>query len=219
MNILDLFSGTHSVGKEFGDEDVTSVDIDPKFAPTHLVDIMLFDYRQYPKGHFTYIHASPPCILYSQNQVTFYGRKKRHNVTKEFVVWDKEQHTECITESDKLVLKVLEILDYFAPRFWTIENPFHGQWCCIHKRPFMADRAYTLVDYCMYDYAVKKPTVFFNNFDLRLHRCDKKHTHQAWNKFSRNKYDRYVIPSQLVHEIKRQIHKKIWKKTIFRQDM
>ena len=207
MRILDLFSGTHSGSKVFDKDEIITVDIDNKYNPTHLVDILEFDYSKYPKNHFEYIHASPPCILYSQCQITFYGRKKRHNITKEMVIWNKELHNECIIESDKLVLKALEIIEYFEPKYYTIENPYHGQWCSIHKRPFMAGIPYARVDYCMYGYHVKKPTIFFNNFKLDLTRCNKKHTHTHWDRMSRNKYDRYVIPSELIGAIKTQIEK------------
>jgi len=205
MNILELFSGTHSIGKSFVGENIISVDLDPKFNPTHLVDILTFDYKQYPSGFFNYIHASPPCILYSQNQQTWYNRKKCHNITGEMVLWNKELHEECIVESDKLVLKVLEIIDYFKPKYWTIENPYHHNWCCIHKRPFMIGRAYTVVNYCMYDYPIKKPSIFFNNFGLELKQCDKSHKHMEWGKFSGNIYERYKIPQNLCDSIATQI--------------
>ena len=105
------------------------------------------------------------------------------------------------------MLKTLEIIAYFEPRYYTIENPYHGQWCCIHKRPFMAGIPYARVDYCMYGYHVKKPTIVFNNFGLDLARCDKNDIHIHWDKMSRNKYDRYVIPSELIGAIKTQIEK------------
>ena len=209
MNILELFSGTHSIGKVFAGENIISVDLDPKFNPTHLVDILTFDYKQYPSGYFNYIHASPPCILYSQSQVAWYNRNKRHNITGEMVLWTKELHQECITESDKLVLKVLEILEYFKPKYWTIENPYHHNWCCIHKRPFMKDKPYTLVDYCMYEYPIKKPTIIFNNFGLELKKCDKSHKHinLKWLTGDKHKriYERYKIPNKLCLEIKNAI--------------
>ena len=68
MNVLELFSGTGSVGKcckELG-WDVVSVDIEKKFNPTHLCNIMDFDYKQYPKNHFSIVWGSPPCTNYSQ---------------------------------------------------------------------------------------------------------------------------------------------------------
>ena len=83
MRILDLFSGTQSISKVFDKDEIITVDIDAKYNPTHLVDILEFDYSKYPKKHFDFVHAAPPCILYSQNQVTFYGRRKRHNTNQE----------------------------------------------------------------------------------------------------------------------------------------
>ncbi len=47
MNVLELFSGTGSVGKcckELG-WDVVSVDIEKKFNPTDLCNIIDFDYK------------------------------------------------------------------------------------------------------------------------------------------------------------------------------
>tara|TARA_A100000171_G_C2099788_1_gene129022 strand:+ start:32 stop:661 length:630 start_codon:yes stop_codon:yes gene_type:complete len=205
MKILELFSGTHSIGKEFEECEVISVDNDNKFKPTHLCDILEFDYKKYSNNYFDYIHASPPCIMYSQTQISMYNRKKRHNVTGEMIIWNKQIHEELMKISDKLVLKTLEIIEYFKPKYWTIENPFHNNWNNIRKRDFMKNFDYTIVNYCMYNYPVAKPTIIFNNFNLDLKRCDKKHKHSNWDNFSRNIYERYKIPSDLVKEIKRQI--------------
>jgi len=205
MRLLELFSGTHSVAKVFSNAEVVSVDLDNKFNPTHNVNILDFDYKQYPPGYFDYIHASPPCILYSQNQLSWYGRKKRHNVTGEMVDWNRDIHNECMIVSDQLVQKTLEIMEYFNPAFWTLENPNHGNWNNIKYREFMEGFEYTECNYCMYDYPVAKPTLFFNNFHLELKKCDKSHTHMKWDQFSRNVYERYKIPQKLIEEIKRQI--------------
>ena len=64
---------------------------------------------------------------------------------------------------------------------------------------------YSIVDYCMYDYSVKKPTIIYNNFNLVLRTCDKSHNHIKWCDFSKNIYDRYVIPQKLCEEIINQI--------------
>ena len=210
MNVLELFSGTHSIAKVFESNgwNIISVDLDNKFNPTHNIDILEFDYKQYPQDYFTYIHSSPPCILYSQNQLSFYGRNKRHNITGEMVIWDRKQHEECIKLSDMLVEKTLEIIDYFKPKYFTIENPHHNNWCNIKYRPCMLEIPYTIVDYCMYDYVVKKPTLIYNNFNLVLKTCDKSHTHMKWKEFSskNNIYGRYVIPKKLCEEIFNQIN-------------
>jgi len=205
MKVLELFSGTQSIGKEFKEYEVISVDNDNKFKPTHLCDILEFDYKQYPNNYFDYIHASPPCIMYSQNQITFYNRRKRHNVTGEMIIWNKEIHKELMEISDKLVLKTLEIIEYFKPKYWTIENPFHYNWNNMKNRDFMKNFNYTIVNYCMYNYPIAKPTIIFNNFNLDLKRCEKKHKHLKWDDFSHNVYERYKIPSDLVKDIKRQI--------------
>ena len=66
--LLELFSGTGSVGaalKEIG-WDVVSLDIDPKFAPTIVADIMDWDHTAYPPGHFDVVWASCPCTEYSR---------------------------------------------------------------------------------------------------------------------------------------------------------
>jgi len=208
MNLLELFSGTHSIGKIFkkNEYNVISVDLDNKFNPTHNVDILEFDYKQYPKDYFTYIHSSPPCILFSQNQISWYGRKKRHNITNEMVIWDKKQHEECMLLSDIIVKKTLEIINYFKPKYFTIENPNHNNWNCIKYRPYMLEMSYTIVDYCMYDYSIKKPTIIFNNFNLKLKTCDKSHTHIKFKDFHNSKYERYVIPERLCDEICNQIN-------------
>ena len=59
--MLELFSGTGSVGKcckELG-WDVVSVDL--LLPADHKVDIMDFNYKQYEKNDFDIVWASPPC--------------------------------------------------------------------------------------------------------------------------------------------------------------
>ena len=61
MKLLDLFTGTGSV-KNIAEElgySVTSLDIDPKFRPTHVADINVFDYKSHFKpGDFDIVWAS-----------------------------------------------------------------------------------------------------------------------------------------------------------------
>jgi site-specific DNA-cytosine methylase len=72
MRLLELFSGTGSIGVAFEKRgfEVISVDIDPKSNPTFCCDILEFDYRQFPPGHFDVVWASPPCTMYSRARTT-----------------------------------------------------------------------------------------------------------------------------------------------------
>tara|TARA_R110000772_G_C13123491_1_gene422093 strand:+ start:83 stop:706 length:624 start_codon:yes stop_codon:yes gene_type:complete len=203
MIILELFSGTKSIGKIFEKEGhtVISVDIDNHFKPTHNVSIFDFDYKQYK--HFDYIHASPPCNEYSINQSSWYGRKRK--VNNVLVDFNEEIHKIELLKSDKLVLKTLEIINYFKPKSWTIENPYSNWRNSLKKRLIVKDLNYSICDYCMYNHLCKKPTIIFNNFNLNLKRCNKAHTHIRFDKTSCKLYDRYVIPNELCKEIYKQI--------------
>jgi len=201
MKILELFSGTGSIGKAFPNDEVISVDIDPHFNPTHTVSIFDFDYKQY--DGFCYIHASPPCQYFSIMLKSWYGRKKR--VNGEMVIFTKEIHESLVVEiSDKLVLKALEIIEYFKPKFYTIENPYSSYYLSLINRPYMTPYKHIVINYCMYDHPVKKPTVIFNNFDLEGKLCDKSHEHLKWGEFNGNAkrlYERYRIPHKLCESI------------------
>jgi len=107
--ILELFSGTCSIGKvaKIYGWDVVSVDLDNKFKPTHNEDILTFNYQQYPPGHFSLVWASPPCTKYSiASRVPFAKRD--------------------LIVADQTVKKTLEIIKYFQPTYWYMENPQTG---------------------------------------------------------------------------------------------
>ena len=67
MIILELFSGTGSIGEAFQQQDweVVSLDLNKKGNATICCDIMLWDYKIYEPGYFNAIWASPVCTHYS----------------------------------------------------------------------------------------------------------------------------------------------------------
>ena len=68
MRLLELFSGTKSVGRAFEalGWEVTSLDADATTRPTICTDVQAWDYGTYPPGHFDLIWASPVCMEFSR---------------------------------------------------------------------------------------------------------------------------------------------------------
>ena len=203
MNCLDLFSGTHSIAKQLVKEGHKCTTLDLHDSDIN-VDILEWDYTEYPVGHFDYIHASPPCHLFSICRKSNIGRKlKKHNgeiFTMELCI--KEQ----LDEGVPLVNKTLEILNYFKPKYYTIENPATGD-----MKKYIHHLPYTDVTYCMYGFGYRKATRIWNNFDFKGRFCDKSHKHIPWDNVKAKDgltelQVRYRIPEKLIKDILFTIH-------------
>ena len=122
MKLLELFSGSGSVGKvakEFG-YDVVSLDLKNADINCNKLE---WDYKQYDTGYFDFTWASPPCTEYSIAKTT--GVRK-------------------IYEANAIVLKTIEIIRYFEPNVFFIENAQTG---FLKQQPFMSEFRYEDVDY------------------------------------------------------------------------
>lgn len=164
MRLLELFSGTGSVSRvfkrHFKDLDVVSLDIHPKYNPTHSTDILSWKYKQYPSWYFDIIWASPPCTEYS--------------IAKTTGVRD-------LCTADKIVKRTFDIIRYFSPTWWFVENPGAGG--MLSKRPFMQKYAKYLntCTYCHYGAKFRKPTNIWTNLSgLNLRYCTKKNDPCKW---------------------------------------
>ena len=168
MNVLELFSGTHSVGKVCEELGWNVVSVDNELPATHEIDILDFNYKQYPKDHFSIVWASPPCTYYSNLQNCWLGRKKK-GMTE---IYTKEKLEEQRKESDELILKTFEIIEYFKPELWCLENPQKGT---LKNREIMKGVPYYDVSYCMYsDWGYEKKTrIWTNKKDFNNLLCDK----------------------------------------------
>ncbi len=193
MNILELFCGTKSVGKcceKLGWNSI-SVDMNKKFNPTHLCNILDFDYKQYPKDYFDIIWSSPPCTEYSKA---------------------KTRGVRDIGGANEVVLKTIEIIEYFGCNgltCWFIENP---QTSLLKHQPFMKNYKYVDGDYCMYGLPYRKRTRFWTNASSTLKLCDKncgsfkngKHIGSCGNgmtKYTDKSYslmEKYRVPEDLI---------------------
>ena len=140
MKLLELFSGTGSVGTVCKDMGWTVVSLDLKGADINC-DILQWKYKKYPVKYFDMIWASPPCVEYSIAKQT--GVRK-------------------IEEANKIVMKTLEIIKYFKPRVWFIENPQTG---LLKKQSFMEGLPYFDIDYCKYGMPYRKRTRLWTNLD------------------------------------------------------
>ena len=155
MKVLELFSGTGSVGtvaKEMGWE-VVSLDLKNANIETN---ILSWDYTLYKPGYFDLIWASPPCDTFSALRSPWIGRKlKCHHgkvCTKELLQKDMD------TIGIPILRKTEEIIDYLKPKYYFIENPQTGKMKDYLSRPFYD------VDYCKYaDWGYKKRTRVWTN--------------------------------------------------------
>lgn len=177
--LLELFSGTHSIGKvakEMGYE-VYSLDLDLgaecpfgsgyKSFKHFQEDIHKWDYRQYPEGFFDVITASPVCRFWSPLRRTWIGRKLKgmtRNLTSEDIEADINKY------GKPMVDKTREIIEYFKPKHWWIENPQTGS-----MKKYITDLDFYDVDYCKYsNFGYQKRTRFWTNIEgFKPKKCKK----------------------------------------------
>ena len=182
MEVLDLFSGYGSWSNSFRDRGhkVVTLDIDSRFDPTVCWDILTWKYRE--------LDIEPDIIFASPDCTYFSIARARWGYPEDKLEWTR-----------KLWIKTFEIIDYFNPEYYLIENPVGKA-----RKYFHGSRR---IDYCMYDYQyrgkyIKKPTDLWTNIPIEFRVCDGSHEH--WNSFVdvvRDKSKRAVIPEGLVMEI------------------
>lgn len=144
IRVLELFCGTKSIGKYCASHADTfatySLDVDAKCNPDVVCDILSWDYKQFPSRFFDVIWASPPCTHYSIARTTGGPRD--------------------IPQANKIVLRTLEIIAYFQPTIWFMENPATG---FLKGQAFMQGLPFVDVHYCMYGYTYRKWTRIWTN--------------------------------------------------------
>ena len=183
--LLELFSGTKSVSKVAEELGFDVVSLDLRNADINC-DILHWDYTISPPGTFDVVWASPPC--------TEYSRAKTVGVRN-------------IDYANEIVLKTLEIISYFNPTYWVIENPQTG---LLKQQYFMNDLPYNDVDYCKYGMPYRKRTRLWNNIlnFIPLPLCRKDCHSMIGNRHismgqhdSNSTKDLYVIPPLLIFHI------------------
>ena len=134
MRLLELFSGTGSVGLPFrrNNHEVIAVDIDSRFGCEIQEDILQLDYTKLPTPDV--IWASCPCDQYSPART-------------------RAKTPRNLALADSLVARTLEIIEHFQKLnpalMWFIEN---GNTTMLWRRPVAKDLTkFVVLDYCQYN--------------------------------------------------------------------
>ena len=170
MRILDLFSGTGSVKRtlekypQFKDWEVVSLDLAQADICCNILD---WDYKNaFEPNDFDIVWASPPCTCFSRLKRCNIGRQCRNG--KVFTHQSIEDDIQSI--GLPLLNKTFEIIDYFDPEHWFLENPATARTGDYIDK----DKPYWVVDYCQYGMPYRKRTKIWTNlksFEPCL--CDK----------------------------------------------
>jgi hypothetical protein len=199
MNVLELFAGSRSIGKvaENLEMKVFSSDITPFKNINYVTNILDFDVTKVPFKPDV-IWASPPCTSFSVASIGYHwtGGKGAY-IPK----------TDKAKLGIKLVEKTIEIINYFKPTYWFIENP-RG---VLRKMEIMKELKRNTVTYCQYNDERMKPTDIWTNSNVwnpRLMCKNGNKCHIAAPRGSRtgtqgrvNAYERSKIPIELCDEI------------------
>ena len=193
---LVLFSGTDSVGRYLGEQGwgTTTLDWDPKMKADICENIHAWDYTIFPPGHFDFVQASPDCTEWSPAMTC---------------------RPRDIPKATRLVLRTLEILEYFRAPFW-MENP--GGAALLHKQEFMKfwEFCRTQVAYCNFRMPYRKLTscwvarplalgcwekVEFNGRGKCPHKRHEKTAQHNEREKENSQKELFVIPRELIAEI------------------
>ena len=174
MRLLELFSGTHSIGKVAIKQGYEVISLDRDLPATIKEDIMTWNYKIYPPKHFDVITASPVCLWWSLLRNTWIGRicKTIHPTD---VVTMAMINKDIDTYGKPMVNKIIEIIKYFQPKHWWIENPQTGKMKNYIESMYPEFNTYYDVDYCKYsDWGYQKRTRFWTNIkDYKPKVCKK----------------------------------------------
>lgn len=194
-SILELFSGSGVVSKVFSSHDYVawSVDKNQKLSPSICCDILNFDYSLFP-GQFDFIWASPDCRYFSRSGAS------RHWL-KETLKYRHYRYTAKTSEAFKALLllyKTIEIIKYYSPVLWVIENPV-GRMRHIPELQRFAPFRYG-VNYKDFGFSYSKETDLYSNIYLPFGQS--KVIRPGTGVYSvKSRYERSKVPELLVETI------------------
>jgi len=161
MKVLELFSGTQSISKQFrkaGHETFT-IDYNEIFKKPDYEDTDLFiDLLNLTSeiiidefGIPDIIWASPDCTTYSIAAISHHRRKEESG--------NLAPTSEYAELCDRVNIHMLNLIKELNPKYYYIENPRGG----LRKMDFMQDLPRYTVTYCQYRDTRMKPTDIWTN--------------------------------------------------------
>jgi hypothetical protein len=190
MHLLELFSGTGSMGRAFRAQGwlVTSVDLRADFEPDICCDVLAFETAMLADSpNVDLIWASPPCTHYSCART-------------------KAKTPRDLIGSDALVRKVLDLSDELFCHYM-MENPHSG---LLKTRPVVLGCPMRVLDYCRYGTPYRKRTAIWTNTlwnparPLCKHDCAASDGRKHRSRAQRENWtleELYAIPEALCKEI------------------
>lgn len=158
VKILEIFSGTQSISKEFrkAGHETFAVDFDeifkePEYENTDLfIDVLELTADMILKefGRPDIMWCSPPCTKFS---VAAIG--------KNWIKGTNNPKTEGAKQAIDIVKHTIHLIDELKPKYWFIENP-RGK---LRKLDFMQDFDRATITYCQYGDSRMKPTDIWTN--------------------------------------------------------
>ena len=171
---LDLCAGRGGFSSAFRDSPdwtVMTVDINPRFKPDLVIDLV--DAVENPQKYGDFwnlkpdvILASPPCERWS--------------------IANSQWHQTGIYQASKVLGAVLEIIAVMKPKGWVVENPKgRMRWFLLKPRVSVA--------LSQFGYKTVKPTDFWTNIDIGLLKYVNQHRNPAGLRWG---YDVPTLPSK-----------------------
>jgi hypothetical protein len=206
MNTLELFAGSRSfskVAKDLGHNTFTT-DVNDFEGIDMVCDIMNINLKKIPYNP-DIIWISPPCTSFSVSSIGSYYCNDRGKYTP------KKAETFL---GMALVQKGIDIIKYFKPKYWYIENPRgvlrklgimeglprHTIWYCQYSDPSGDDHRAKPTDIWTND-ELWTPRPVCKNGNRDCHHQPAPRGSKSGTQGMKNAYERSTIPPQLFYEI------------------
>jgi hypothetical protein len=144
--IISLFDYSGSWSKPYREAGYEVIQIDIKLG----IDILTWDYKGIDKSRVVGVLAAPPCTHFSVSGNKYWEQKDLSGETQKMVALTK---------------KTLEIIKYFNPYFWVLENPVGRIDSLI---PELKKLRMMVFDPCDFGDAYTKKTILYGSFNPLL---------------------------------------------------